>query len=89
MAITRRAALRLGTTAAIGALTDRQILLGFQALGGVELERRIRSVIEDYGNQGFHRTGTAVDRRSGEWLFQSVSRAGLTPAREKIGRAHV
>ena len=85
MAITRRAALRLGTTAAIGALTDRQILLGFQALGGVELERRIRSVIEDYGNQGFHRTGTAVDRRSGEWLFQSVSRAGLTPARETFG----
>lgn len=82
MAITRRAALRLGTIAAIGALTDRQILLGFQAPGGVELERRIRSVIEDYGNQGFHRTGTAVDRRSGEWLFESVARAGLTPARE-------
>ena len=82
MAISRRAALRLGATAALGALTGRDTLLGFQGPAATDLERRIRSVIEDYGDQGFHRTGTAVDRQSGEWLFESVTRAGLTPARE-------
>ena len=43
---------------------------------------RISRVIVEYGQQGFHRTGTDVDRRSGDWLFEEVRRLGLTPARE-------
>ena len=39
-------------------------------------------MIEEYGDQGFHRTGTDVDRRSGDWLFESVTRIGFTPSRE-------
>jgi hypothetical protein len=43
---------------------------------------RISRVIVEYGQQGFHRTGTDVDRRSGDWLFEEVRRLGVTPARE-------
>jgi hypothetical protein len=45
-------------------------------------EDRISKVIQDYGEQGFHRTGTSVDRRSGDWLCEEVSRIGLAPTRE-------
>jgi hypothetical protein len=48
----------------------------------VGLEDRISKVIQDYGEQGFHRTGTSVDRRSGDWLCEKVSRIGLAPTRE-------
>ena len=72
----------LGSAAAVGVWTERHTLSGFGQPGGTELERRIASVIEEYGDQGFHRTGTAVDRRSGDWLFDAVARFGLNPARE-------
>jgi hypothetical protein len=53
-----------------------------------ELKRRIGRLIHEYERQGFHRTGTAVDRRSGDWLCQEVRRIGLVPAREAfaVGR---
>ena len=47
-----------------------------------DLERRVSRVVEEYSQQGFHRTGTAVDRRSADWLYEEVRRAGLAPARE-------
>lgn len=80
--INRRAALTVAATAGIGALARRHPLLASQPALDPAIARRIRSVIEDYGDQGFHRTGTAVDRRSGEWLFEFVTRIGLKPARE-------
>jgi len=55
----------------------------------VDLERRIRRVIQEYGDQGFHRTGTSVDRRSGDWLFELASRIGVAPAREDFSLSRV
>jgi hypothetical protein len=46
------------------------------------LEGRIRAVIEEFGDQGFHRTGTLVDERSGNWLSDNVARMGLEPLKE-------
>jgi hypothetical protein len=48
------------------------------------LERRIARVIDEYERQGFHRTGTAVDRASADWLFEEVRVLGLVPARESF-----
>jgi hypothetical protein len=49
---------------------------------GPAVEARVLRVINEYAEQGFHRTGTDVDRASGDWLFEEVRRAGLTPTRE-------
>jgi hypothetical protein len=43
------------------------------------MPQRVRDVIHDYEEQGFHRTGTAVDRISGEWLAGQVREIGLDP----------
>ena len=43
---------------------------------------RIAQIILAYEDQGIHRTGTEVDRISGDWLATEVRRSGLTPARE-------
>ncbi len=45
----------------------------------VALTRRISKLIEEYDAQGHHRTGTDVDRRSGEWLAEEVRGLGLEP----------
>jgi len=44
--------------------------------------QRIAQIIHTYEQQGFHRTGTKVDRISGDWLATEVRKSGLTPARE-------
>ncbi|MGH9387548.1 MAG: M28 family peptidase, partial [Vicinamibacterales bacterium] len=46
------------------------------------VERRISKLINEYEAQGFHRTGTAVDRVSGDWLSDQVGQAGLVPIQE-------
>ena len=46
------------------------------------VHQRIGAVIRAYEEQGFHRTGTDVDRLSGEWLANEVRRIGLEPALE-------
>jgi len=38
------------------------------------VEQRVAAVIEAYDAQGNHRTGTEVDRLSGEWLVSQVRR---------------
>ena len=43
----------------------------------MEAEKRIAAVIREYEAQGLHRTGTAVDDASGEWLAGRVREAGL------------
>ncbi len=52
------------------------------------MQRRISRLIQEYESQGFHRTGTLVDRRSGAWLCGEVRRAGLVPSQESwaLGR---
>jgi hypothetical protein len=48
------------------------------------VQQRIGAIIRAYENQGFHRTGTEVDRISGEWLANEVRRIGLEPAHEEF-----
>jgi len=47
-------------------------------------QQRIGNVIRVYESQGFHRTGTAVDRISGEWLANEVREIGVEPMREEF-----
>jgi hypothetical protein len=49
-----------------------------------ELTARIGRVIAEYERQGFHRTGTIVDRHSADWLCDQVRSAGLAPVRESF-----
>jgi hypothetical protein len=48
------------------------------------VQQRIGTVIRAYESQGFHRTGTAVDQASGDWLADEVRRIGLEPVREEF-----
>jgi hypothetical protein len=63
-----------------GVLTGR--LVSAQAARDSEAEVRIRNIIDQYSDQGFHRTATTVDRQSGEWLLERVGSLGLKPLRE-------
>lgn len=46
------------------------------------MQQRIGAVIRAYDAQGFHRTGTDVDRASADWLANDVRQAGLEPVLE-------
>jgi len=48
------------------------------------VQRRIGTVIRAYEGQGFHRTGTAVDQISGDWLANEVRQIGLEPMGEEF-----
>jgi len=54
------------------------------------VQQRIGAVIRTYESQGFHRTGTEVDRLSGDWLANEVRQIGLEPMREEfsLNRVH-
>jgi hypothetical protein len=82
-AMTRR---RWMTTAAcaLGSVMLPPESLSGQPTDARNLEARIARMIGEYGDQGFHRTGSDVDRRSGDWLYEEVRRIGLTPARESF-----
>ena len=53
------------------------------------MQQRLGTVIRAYENQGFHRTGTDVDRISGDWLANEVRQLGLDPAREEFSLSRV
>ena len=53
------------------------------------MQQRIGIVIRAYEEQGFHRTGTAVDRQSGDWLADEVRQIGLEPTREEFSLSRV
>ena len=53
------------------------------------MQQRIGAVIRAYENQGFHRTGTDVDRISGDWLANEVRRIGLQPVLEEFSLSRV
>lgn len=83
MPISRREYLLLvGQTAFISVVMPRQTSAAPQEPEQPEMQRRIRDVIRGYETQGFHRTGTDVDRVSGEWLMDQVRDAGVEPIRE-------
>jgi hypothetical protein len=66
-----------GLGAAVGPLAA-----AVRAQPGPELESRISRIIRDYEEQGDHRTATAVDRASADWLSAQVRQAGLEPVQE-------
>jgi hypothetical protein len=88
MFITRRRWLSIAAAGAWGALAPSR-LRAARDDGPADLERRIRRIVAEYAEQGFHRTGTAVDRRSGDWLYDEAGRTGLTPARELFNLSRV
>ena len=53
------------------------------------MQQRIGAVIRAYEEQGFHRTGTDVDRISGDWLVNQVSEIGLEAKREGFSLSRV
>ena len=53
------------------------------------MRQRIGALIRAYEAQGFHRTGTDVDRLSGEWLANEVREIGLEPALEEFSLSRV
>ena len=77
-AMTRRHWLAIAATGVAGAWLPASLRAARQS----ELTARIGRVIAEYERQGFHRTGTIVDRQSGDWLCERVRAAGLAPARE-------
>jgi hypothetical protein len=53
------------------------------------VRQRIGAVIRAYEEQGFHRTGTAVDRTSGEWLASEVRDIGPEPVLEEFSLSRI
>ncbi|HJN51989.1 MAG: hypothetical protein QGI68_01810 [Pseudomonadales bacterium] len=49
-----------------------------------QLSVRVARIIEEYSAQGIHRTGTATDKASGEWLAANISELGVTPDLERF-----
>jgi hypothetical protein len=54
----------------------------FQSKELTERERRIKRIIREYEQQGFHRTGTETDKRSADWLSREARTIGLDPKLE-------
>jgi hypothetical protein len=85
MRLTRRDWLSMSVGGAVaGALRS-----GLAAAQESGVPGRIRRVISEYEQQGFHRTGTEVDHRSGDWLSSEVRRVGLSPALEPFAVSRV
>jgi hypothetical protein len=53
------------------------------------VRERIGAVIRAYEEQGIHRTGTAVDRISADWLADAVREIGLEPVLEAFSLSRV
>jgi hypothetical protein len=52
-------------------------------------ESRIRRIVHAFEDQGFHRTGTSVDRASANWLREEALQAGLTASLESFSLQRV
>jgi hypothetical protein len=53
------------------------------------VQRRIAGIIRAYQEQGHHRTGTAVDQKSGDWLANEVRQIGFEPVLEEFSLSRV
>src|SRR5262245_3005405 len=82
MLTTRREWLLTAGCGASVALAASRRVAAAQHVTARGLEDRIARIIGDYARQGFHRTGTAVDPSSGDWLCRQVQDAGCRPSRE-------
>jgi hypothetical protein len=54
-----------------------------------DVETRVAQIVQAYSDQGIHRTATAVDERSANWLAREVSDARLTPVKEPFALSRV
>jgi hypothetical protein len=86
MLITRRTLLSWVAAASPSAFCPRMTVA---AENGALALRRVSDIIRAYEQQGFHRTGTAIDHKSGDWLCQNVRHAGLTPTRESFSLSRI
>ena len=59
-----------------------------QSLPGA-LEQRAASLLQAFDAQGNHRTGTAVDNASAEWLAGHVRQLGIEPSHETFTLSRV
>ena len=53
------------------------------------MRERIGALIRAYEAQGFHRTATAVDEASAQWLAGEIRQIGLTPALEEFSLGRI
>ena len=60
----------------------------YQGLPGA-LEQRVASLLHAFDAQGNHRTGTAVDNASAEWLADQVRQSGIEPSHETFTLSRV
>jgi hypothetical protein len=90
-AVSRHDVLRLAAAASAGWLVPGRVrpnaAVGQDAAAG--RVARVSRVIEEYDGQGIHRTATAVDDRSADWLVQLARRAGAEAATESVPIARV
>jgi hypothetical protein len=89
MKLPRRKFLHLAAGAAPGLLLSNPISAEAQLADRSDVQRRIGAVIHAYEEQGFHRTGSAVDRTSGDWLANEVRELGLEPMREEFSLSRI
>ncbi|HET7206802.1 MAG TPA: hypothetical protein VFI95_09525 [Terriglobales bacterium] len=54
-----------------------------------ELEQRVATVLQAFDAQGNHRTGTAADKASAEWLADQVRQLGIEPSLEPFALSRV
>jgi hypothetical protein len=87
--LSRRDWLTAASTYAFARLVRHPVSVLAQRRDRSPIEARIARVIQEYEQQGFHRTGTAVDRQSGDWLFDQAAKTGVTPAREAFALSRV
>jgi hypothetical protein len=74
--VRRRAFLRVVSATALAGLTPTRRLAEAHTQDAAGLVARTHELLRAFDAQGHHRTGTAVDRASGEWLRREAARAG-------------
>jgi hypothetical protein len=92
--VQRRALLTAGSRAIVAALLGsaglpRRLLANEHASSSAMLELRLAEVIEAYDAQGNHRTATAVDNGSAEWLAGQIRPSGIEPSLETFSVARI
>src|SRR5687768_9745794 len=87
-AISRRRWLELTALNALACVPSPQRSAA-QSTAASPREGRVRRVIKAFEGQGFHRTGTPVDRASANWLRDEARQAGLTASLEPFSLQRV
>ncbi|MFC3052166.1 hypothetical protein [Kordiimonas pumila] len=55
-------------------------MLSALSIGETSLRQRVSDIIQEYSEQGIHRTGTETDGVSADWLKARISELGVEPA---------